>query len=538
MSHATLTVAFVLPMSATASPIVLNEVLYDPPGSDGGFELVELGAAAGADENASLDGWVLETGNGASPGSWTVEWVGGPADRLRDGLFVVGESAVEPSPDAVTDLDLQNGPDACRLRGPGGEVDVLGWGEPLAIGLYEGRPAEDVSGRSLARAPDGFDTGDNSLDFLPAEPSPGAFNSPDRALAVESLTVDPADPAIGQAVAFTWAVRNVGRRTFDGSLLLRCDVHPDEALGRVEVTGLAPGERRTLARTLAPPQGAHLPRSDPPAPEAPAPWRGEGEDLRFSEALTRPAPDGAEWVELTSIAGRPVGLGAFRLADAAGTAGALAGRVESGELVVLVADSLAFREAWSVPAGTPIVTVRPWPSLNHTASSGEVAERLALVLGELEVAVAALPGGADEAVAWETISGDHPPGDLASWAPSLDASGGTPGRANSRRGDRPAPAVAAGTLAAHPSPFRPARDGTVLLVLRSAVPVARCEMTVFDSTGRLVRRLVPWSASAGEHRALWDGRHGSGAPAALGLYVVRAEGAELPAAHATLVLVP
>ena len=49
--------------------------------------------------------------------------------------------AVEPSPDAVADLDLQNGPDGCRLRGPAGESDLLGWGSPLDSTLCEGRAA-------------------------------------------------------------------------------------------------------------------------------------------------------------------------------------------------------------------------------------------------------------------------------------------------------------------------------------------------------------------------------------------------------------
>ena len=38
---------------------------------------------------------------------------------------------MEPEPDVIVELNLQNGPDACRLRGPTGESDRLGWGEPL-----------------------------------------------------------------------------------------------------------------------------------------------------------------------------------------------------------------------------------------------------------------------------------------------------------------------------------------------------------------------------------------------------------------------
>ena len=43
--------------------------------------------------------------------------------------------------------------------------------------------------------------------------------------------------------------------------------------------------------------------------------------------------------------------------------------------------------------------------------------------------------------------------------------------------------------------------------------------------GRLVRTLVDGARSAGEHVARWDGRDGSGAPAAAGVYFVRLEAA-------------
>jgi hypothetical protein len=154
-------------------PLVINEVLYDPEGADGGLEFVEIAAAAGADSAASLAGWVLETGNGAN-GVWSVAWTGAAGDSLRGGLFLIGESGVEPRPDFVGDLDLQNGPDACRLRGPGGQSDVVGWGADLDASMREGEAAPDVTGKSLARLPDGVDTGDNAADFAVGAPTPGS----------------------------------------------------------------------------------------------------------------------------------------------------------------------------------------------------------------------------------------------------------------------------------------------------------------------------------------------------------------------------
>ncbi|MBZ0266676.1 hypothetical protein K8I85_00835, partial [bacterium] len=220
-------------------PVVLNEVHYDPAGADGGREYVELAAGVVGDDeggirreegDGSLAGWRLETGNGAAPdGEWKVAWIGAPGDRLEDGLFAVGEGGVVPPPDAVVELDLQNGPDACRLVSPDGVVDVCGWGSPLPEGLYEGAPATDVaSGRSLSRQPDGRDTGNNAADFADAAPSPGAFNAPERWLVVERVEWPPADAPPGAQWRFRWSVRNRGRAPWSGAVRMECAVHPGE----------------------------------------------------------------------------------------------------------------------------------------------------------------------------------------------------------------------------------------------------------------------------------------------------------------------
>jgi hypothetical protein len=46
-------------------------------------------------------------------------------------------------------------------------------------------------------------------------------------------------------------------------------------------------------------------------------------------------------------------------------------------------------------------------------------------------------------------------------------------------------------------------------------------ISIYDAQGRLTRQLVNTTAGAGYHSALWDGRSGSGARAAPGLYFVR-----------------
>lgn len=77
----------------------------------------------------------------------------------------------------------------------------------------------------------------------------------------------------------------------------------------------------------------------------------------------------------------------------------------------------------------------------------------------------------------------------------------------------PGPALA---LAVSPSPF--VDRARVAFVLGAA---AQARVDVFDVSGRLVRRLGAGPFAAGSHVLEWDGRDGTGAPAAAGVYFVR-----------------
>ena len=49
----------------------------------------------------------------------------------------------------------------------------------------------------------------------------------------------------------------------------------------------------------------------------------------------------------------------------------------------------------------------------------------------------------------------------------------------------------------------------------------RVELALFDLTGRLVRSLLAAEMTAGEHRAVWDGRSDAGRPVGSGVYFAR-----------------
>jgi hypothetical protein len=299
---------------------------------------------------------------------------------------------------------------------------------------------------------------------------------------------------------------------------IACVVHPEESLAAFPLEKLASGESQAWEVRAVPPAGVHLPEIPSAGVATGVPWWGAGADLAVTEILAAPTDGGPEWVEVTSVSATDVSLVSFVLRDASGTQGRLSGTLPAGARVVITSDAEQFLARWDV---TDVREISPWPTLNQTAPAGEIAERIAVILGTEEVAVGVVPGRGAPGVAWERIALTLSAEDVSAWAPSLDASGGTPGRENSRRGDR---LLTVGGARAHvdPQPYLPVRDGAALVVLRSLPDRRLPDVDVWDSSGRRVAVLAVWRAGPEEVRAAWDGRREDGSEAPLGLYVVRA----------------
>ena len=153
----------------------INEVLYDPDGTDTGFEFVELRGTPGTVlDGARLLG--INGGNGQAYGDPV--FLAGTFDE--DGLFLIGAASVPDSDQELT-LALQNGPDSLVVYDCDGEtaMDAIAYGDfgggEIAAG--EGQPAPSATlGMTLARCGNRPDTGDNVTDFGLANATPGAPN--------------------------------------------------------------------------------------------------------------------------------------------------------------------------------------------------------------------------------------------------------------------------------------------------------------------------------------------------------------------------
>lgn len=168
---------------AAASPIVIQEVLYDPAGPDAPGAFTELFGPPGM----NLDGWTLVGVNGSSGTPYRSIDLSASIIPL-DGIFVIAAASAGAALAAVRDLignvDWQNGPDAVQLWDPlGAIVDALQYGDAGGGNAGEGRPAPDpASGLSLSRNRLGADTGDNATDFLVGEPTPGWMRSAEASI--------------------------------------------------------------------------------------------------------------------------------------------------------------------------------------------------------------------------------------------------------------------------------------------------------------------------------------------------------------------
>jgi hypothetical protein len=498
--------------------LVVNEVLYDPPGPDGGREFVEIFNPGPAP--VGLDEIRLVFRNGSDPESPATLWVAEPGLVLGSRAYlVVGGDEVEAREASLTG-GLQNGDESVELwRGPA-RIDAVAWGEPVpgAQTWGEGNPVPAARGEALARVPDGRDGDDNASDFRGLEqPTPGDENLPAesfRPVAFEARPVWREDAGVLQLglslVADGWAARQVA------SL---------ELAGRDFALEATPGDTLVLDAELVVPVGAvEVPcqlemsgRNAVPV-DLPELWCGVS-DLVVTELQPRPSTGEPEWIELLNRSIDSVPAGEWGLRDRGGRLHRIGTTVPvpPGGRLVLTSDALEFAARYP-----GVVAHHPeggWPQLNDTAPAvGVAADSLHLVDPR---------GRVVDLVTWDEDliedrgrslqRGRVEVGRRSIWMPATGTP--SPGMAASDE-VRLWPLEA---LACRPDPFSPDGDGRgdtleLLLVGRWSRSRAR----VVDLRGDLVRDLR-FYGSEDRAAARWDGRDERGRPVPAGTYVVVVE---------------
>lgn len=522
---------------AQGTLVVINEVLYDPAGSDGGHEFVELFNPG--QEPVGLYGWTLETGNGNYQDRWKLEWTGSESDTIgAGGFFVLGEEGVIPEPDIVTAMDLQNGPDGCRLTDPAGLTDVVGWGD-LGFGEYfEGEPAADArSGSSIGRDPDGLDTGSNRTDFTClTDPSPADYNHPPRDLKALAFGLSRYTPVMLPEIDLVCVVGNAGTETCGNGTVLagRVGAYVDST---IILNDIDPAETaRVVLRLPNPGAGRHQAMGWLTSAED----RWSGNDTLITSLVIPPPPlvineimfvpggRDCEWIEVLNRGAGSLDLKGWTLEDSRASPKTIADHeliLGSGDFLVLVEDEDIFTAIH--PDVSHAEFRRPtggWGTLNDV--DGPLGFADAAVVrdnyGTMVDSVAYSESWTDPGKSVERIDPDAGSANAANWSPHYGELTGSPGAANSVSFHLPR---AGSVLSLSSKVLSPNGDGKGDLVAVSvAMPgVCLARLTVFDVNGRPVKRLIDGEEIDSGRVTFWDGSRDDGTRAATGVYLIMLE---------------
>ncbi len=197
----------------TAQNIKINEILYDPAGTDTGNEWIELYNDDSTIIN--LENWKIE-----KAGTYFSVCFTFPDISIASGKFLlVGESNIANA-DLTAPLAFQNAgtaTDGVRIISADGDtIDTILYDSPNSNNLPgdANQPgiyfAPDVpSGYSLMRYPDGFDTDNCENDFFEcANPTPGEPNFLAQDLEVVSISIFPQHPDTLDDVYFSFEIKN------------------------------------------------------------------------------------------------------------------------------------------------------------------------------------------------------------------------------------------------------------------------------------------------------------------------------------------
>jgi len=520
--------------SGASAAVTLNEVLYNPPGADGGQEFVELYNSGGP---VCLDGWRLQFANGAVGDVWAGRWTGTPIDTIPAAGFylIVDQGWQGPTPDAVVSLALQNGPDAIRLLDGEAIADRLGYGALETVALFEGTPHPGTSGGgSLARRPDGYDTDDNATDWtVLSDPTPGIPNYPPFGLEIVAFRAEP--PSLtraGDPVQLDLRFGNAGVDTLPAARLALCDgdgVLLDETLS----TALPPEAIGAIAFTWWPLGDGivalHLswPLDDDAGTVLSIPVGGYQCGLPLlilTEVMAAPVSSTCEWVEIMVVGEADIDLADYALRDEGGAPSGLPERVlHPGERMILVQSNELYVEwwrgfqydgsPWSCPVVYPDLNAAElsgaWPTLNNTPPDDrDFADRVHLLNAQDVVIDHVTLGRGGAAVGTGRSlerSGRQPAGHVMTlWAPCTAAVGATPGCVNSLE----AKATTGGSLVV----TRLGAGENILFSFDLFAKESSWRLEIYDLTGCRLRDLGGDALGPGPRRVVWDGRDDAGRP--------------------------
>jgi hypothetical protein len=544
-------VIMVFYVSLAMGQVVLSEIMYDAAGNENYDEFIEvynLGDCA-----VDMAGWRISDGTAEdtiiSIGDVTLLQVG-QYGIILDGDYsenstyydsVIPESALKLTINGHTfgSYGLSNStPETVSLINSNGTV-VSSY--TYTLGNEPGYSEEKVR-EELGDDPS------NWRDALRWNGTPGFRNSvqPDSLdLALVAMEFEPIFPAPNQTVIVRVKAINSGIDSIGNfTVLFGIDTDndrkfdPDEEFDRIEYSGLGELDSIWLERPVPELEsGLYLimVRSDFLDDDSTNNFISrtlavgtEAGSVIFNEIFYKPLSGQCEWVELFNPGQGPVNLARWRFSDSHGISDTTQQMVipenplwiDPGGYAMLAEDSTILN--FNLPVNTPLyVAGSHWLTLNNSGDSLMLFDATFKAVDSVFYLDDWSKAG--DGVSLERINPSHASNDPLNWADCVAAEHATPGRVNSVLYQPPA---GEGMLRCEPNPFSPDGDGRDdQLFIRYRLPYATTQMNIkiFDVRGRLVRWLVNNQTVGSAGEVIWDGKHGNGVTARIGMYIVYME---------------
>jgi hypothetical protein len=527
----------VMCISAAYGGVVINEIYYDHPGMDDGYEFIELFNNDNVD--LCIESFLLEFHNGSGNG-WELLWRGSSADTIRArALFVVGGECVSPEPDAVLRMSIQNGPDAVCLKANDHVFDLVGYGCLEDEEYVEGTSAGKVSaGYSLCRKPDGWDSDNNQADFHSMIPSPGGFNVPEKdvSLALTEGTSGAGTVETGALDDIRFLLLNNGTAVIPAgevSVQLRdSSLAGTPIIGEgANMDGIDAGSSHEMVYTIGFVEGYHFLTLHADYAEDERPdnnridlvRRAGSPHILISEVMSCPAEPCPQYIEIFNAGGEAYNLNEHVIRDKSHAYSLLTSQecvIEPGAYFVVTPVKKQLLSFFpELPSHRVVEAEGTWPTLNHSGSGG-LADSI-LIGDRFGIPVEAVdypPQSSDQcARSLERV-------DLFAstrspvWILSKSPRGGSPGQPNEASLlTTPGDAV----LTVKPNPFSPSAGEKLLIVVEPPHPDARTTVAVFDTKGRIIKTVG--SSRVHPYVYIWDGSREDGSAAPSGLYILACE---------------
>ncbi|MFC1898012.1 lamin tail domain-containing protein [Candidatus Cloacimonadota bacterium] len=360
----------------SAQNVVINEILYDPDGSDSGYEWIEL---YNASENIiNLENWRLQKAGTSFADVFTF-----PSAEIPPHAFLlIGEEFV-PNCDLTETLSFQNGgssTDGIRLISPDTlYTDTVLYDSPNTNNLPDdlSNPgnffAIDVAGgNSLARKHDGEDTDNSEIDFFECEAiTPGGANFYPIDLAIYDLELVLSSGEYWlQTEIFNLSTENVNNSDATLEISINSTTYAIYDLPAI------PAESSILFSTNL---GTLIDNYIMTECELYYMYDNElgnnyaatsvligASPIVLNEVLFRPQSTNQEWIELFNRSSCAYPVDNWRIMDASGGEISFSGCLEAGGFFVVCQDSILMMQIYPDLNGINLIQSNSWTSLNNT----------------------------------------------------------------------------------------------------------------------------------------------------------------------------